>query len=259
MLSLINYYWRILATGLCFSSFGLGGLLLSLTVFPFIYLLPVSMQWKRNRAQAVIHYSFQLFVWMMRVIGILSLTLEGKERLQKGGNYLVVANHPTLIDVVLLISLLPRVDCIVKRALWRNPFLRGAVGAAGYISNSDPQGLIDECAHSLQAGRALLVFPEGTRTTPGKPIKFHRGAANIALRSKVNILPVKIRCHPVTLTKTQKWYQIPRYSRINMTMSIGDEVDVKEFDRKNTNISRASRSLTDYLQHYFEKETLAYE
>lgn len=259
MFSLINYYWRILATGLCFATFGLGGLVLSVTVFPFLYLLPVSLHWKKDKAQAVIHHGFRLFVGMMRAVGVLRVTLEGKERFQKGDKCLITANHPTLIDVVLLISLLPRVDCIVKTALWRNPFMRGAVGAAGYISNSDPQGLIDECVSSLQGGRALLIFPEGTRTTPGKPIKFQRGAANIALRSKVNILPVNISCHPTSLTKNEKWYQVPRCSPVHITITVGDEIDVEPFERQSSNIPRASRCLTDFLQHYFQKETLTYE
>ena len=70
--------------------------------------------------------------------------IEGGERLQRDG-LLVLANHPTLIDVVCLISLLPNADCVVKRAVARNPFMRGPVRAAGYISNDDGAGLVDDC------------------------------------------------------------------------------------------------------------------
>jgi hypothetical protein len=53
--------------------------------------------------------------------------IEGGERLQRDG-LLVLANHPTLIDVVCLISLLPNADCVVKRAVACNPFMRGRCG-----------------------------------------------------------------------------------------------------------------------------------
>lgn len=257
--SLLNYYWRIFATGLCFSTFGVGGLVLSLTVFPLLAIIPVSKERKKDKAQIVIHHSFRLFLWMMTRVGVLAVTMKGQERLQNDECHVIVTNHPTLIDVILLISQLPNVDCIVKNALWHNPFLRGVVNGAGYINNADPQGLIDDCVNSLQAGRTLLVFPEGTRTTPRKPIKFQRGAANIALRSKINIIPVAIRCNPASLTKDQKWYQVPRYSRVNISIVVGEEIDVEEFARENRNLSLAARSLTEILQAYFQKEVIANE
>ena len=89
--------------------------------------------------------------------------IEGGERLQRDG-LLVLANHPTLIDVVCLISLLPNADCVVKRAVARNPFMRGPVRAAGYISNDDGAGLVDDCVAAVHAGGTLVIFPEGTRS-----------------------------------------------------------------------------------------------
>lgn len=255
MSSLLNYYWRIFATGLCFSTFGVGGLILSVTVFPLLHIMPGSKERKKDRGQVVIHYSFRLFLWMMKSVGVLTLTMKGQERLESDECHVIVTNHPTLIDVILVVSQLARVDCIVKNALWYNPFLRGVVRGAGYISNADSQGLIEDCVGSLQSGRSLLVFPEGTRTTPRKPIKFQRGAANVALRSKMNIIPVTIRCIPPSLTKEQKWYQVPRYSRMNISIVVGEEIDVAMFASENKNSSLAARRLTEVLQTYFQKES----
>ena len=50
----------------------------------------------------------------------------------------------------------------------------------------------------LRSGRPLLIFPEGTRTVPGLPLDFQRGAAYIALRSYLPVLPVLIDCNPTT-------------------------------------------------------------
>ena len=60
----------------------------------------------------------------------------------------------------------------------------------------------------MSRGETLIVFPEGTRTYSREPLKFMRGAANIAMQAKVPFLPVDIRCEPATLKK-EKWYQVP--------------------------------------------------
>lgn len=257
MLKRINYAWRVVATGFCFTLFGIGGLLLTLTVFPFLTILPVNTQWKKEKAQWIIHISFRLFVWLMQIVGVMHLTIKGAEKLRQGGNHLIIANHPTLIDVVILISLLPKVDCIVKQGLWRNPFLRGVVISAGYISNSNssPQSLMDDCIATLQQGHSLIIFPEGTRTTPNKPMKFQRGAAQIALRSKHNIIPVAITCVPSTLTKDKKWYDVPPDGRGHITLKVGDIIQTSPFIEQNLNVSRASRKLTDFMCQYLQKET----
>ncbi len=243
----LNYAWRVVATGFCFTVFGIGGLFLALTVFQFIYILPVNTQWKREKAQWIIHSSFRMFIWLMQFVGLIRLTINGAERLRQGGNHLIIANHPTLIDAVILISLLPKVDCIVKQALWSNPFLRGVVSSAGYISNSNPQSLMKECIATLQKGRSLIIFPEGTRTTPNKPMKFKRGAANIALRSKHDMIPVTIACVPPTLTKGKKWHDIPVDGRSHITMEVGDIIRISQFIEQSLNVSRASRKLTDFM------------
>ena len=153
----------------------------------------------------------------MRVLGILTYRVDGAERLREPGR-LIVANHPTLLDVVLLVSQMPEVDCIVKRGLWRNPFLRWPVSWAGYLPNIEGEALIEECSATLRRGHSLLVFPEGSRTVPGKPMRMQRGAAHIALAADSEILPVTIACDPPTLFKGNPWYRVPA-RRFHMQVS----------------------------------------
>ena len=81
------------------------------------------------------------------------------ERLDRNG-LLVLANHPTLVDVVLLVSRLPNADCVVKSRLANNPFTRGPVRATVYICNDNGAGLVDDCIASVRSGHNLLIFPE---------------------------------------------------------------------------------------------------
>lgn len=200
--------WRTAATGFSFAVFGLSALGLSMTVFPLIALVTPDPARRSARVQYVLHLGCRGFVRLMRVLGLLSVEAHGIDRLRQRGR-MIVANHPSLIDVVFFLSWMPQADCIMKQALQHNPFLHWTVGWAGYIGNASPEGLIEDCVATLRAGRSLIVFPEGTRSVPGHAPVFKRGAARIALASGAEMLPVQIRCEPITLTKHSAWWRVP--------------------------------------------------
>jgi 1-acyl-sn-glycerol-3-phosphate acyltransferase len=251
MIARLNYYWRLVATGGCFAAFGFGGLALSTFVFPVLLLTP--RETRTVRARWLIHKSFGLFMGMMEFVGIMRLEVNGAEKLRNCRNMLVLASHPTLIDVVALISLMPGANCVVKRALWNNPFLAGVVRAANYVSNSDPEHMIDDCAAVLDDGSPLIIFPEGTRTAPGKPLHFLRGAAYIALKSGAPVLPVVIHCTPSTLTKRERWYQIPS-RRYQLRVDVLDPLPCSRWISADEPQTVAARKLTRMLESHFTQE-----
>jgi len=248
----INYYWRLLATGYNFAFFGLGGFFLALTVLPLVRLWPGSLQKKNQRARRVIHYTFRYFVWQMRVTGVIEVKLHDIERLRNSDGKLIVANHPTLIDVVLLISLLPKTCCVVKEALWKNPLLQGVVRATGYISNSvEPDVFLQRCRETFAGGESIVVFPEGTRTKPGQPLQFQRGASHIAVRCGVDVVPVVISCVPPMLRKGERWFQIPP-RRAQLNVSAGNTVSVPQVVGECPTPALATRRLNRHLETYYQ-------
>jgi 1-acyl-sn-glycerol-3-phosphate acyltransferase len=247
----LNYYWRLFATGACFAVFGLGGFALSTLVFPVLRILPGSS--RSTRIRRLIHRSFGAFLWLMETLGIMRLEIVGADRLRNCRNSLVLANHPTLIDVVALVSLMPTASCVVKEALWNNPLLGGVVRAAGYISNSNSDALMDDCARDLVDGNPLLLFPEGTRSRPGKALHFQRGAAYITLRGGMPILPVLIDCNPSTLTKRERWYHIPR-RRFHLRIEVLPPIDAGRWLVPGEAQTIAARKLTRALEAYFTEE-----
>lgn len=252
----LNYYWRLAATGGCFAMFGIGGLFLSTLVFPVLLVFPA-----KNRllsARWLIHKSFGLFMGLMEKVGVMRFDVVGADRLRDCRNALVLANHPTLIDVVALVSLMPTASCVVKQALWQNPLLGGVVRAADYISNSEPENLLSDCAADLAAGNPLIIFPEGTRSQPGKPLSFLRGAAYIALKSGMPILPVLIHCSPSTLTKREKWYQIPR-RRFHLRVEVLEPVLANRWVGADEPPALAARKLTHALETHFNQELIRHE
>ncbi|WP_163834976.1 lysophospholipid acyltransferase family protein [Spartinivicinus ruber] len=242
--------WRVLATGFSFLLFGIGGFLLALLVFPLINLIWRDQWLRRYRAQQLISWSFRFYLKLLDYLGVMSYEIKGLETLRADKGRIIIANHPSLLDVVLLIAALPQADCVVKQALWRNPFLRGVVKAAGYISNQDTEALILQCRDSLKKGGCLILFPEGTRTTPGKAVRFQRGAANIALRAQADIRLVEISCQPTTLTKQEKWYQVAD-RKVKFLVEVKRLVEVQPFLAEADELPLATRQLTRYLESQY--------
>lgn len=251
----LNLAWRTLATGFCFFIFGLGELIQAFFIFPLILVLLRNTTRRKALGKWVMHLSFKGFVEFMRLTGVLRYDVKNLERLNRPG-LLVLANHPTLIDVVFLISFLKQADCIVKDSLIRNPFTRYAILAAGLIPNSagsDPQDLIDACARSMDEGNALVIFPEGSRSKKDSMLPLQRGAANIAIRARRNITPVLIRVNEHNLSRDSKWWRAPR-SQVAFSFEVMEDIVLQPFLEANAEAPAAARALTEHLRLYFQKE-----
>jgi 1-acyl-sn-glycerol-3-phosphate acyltransferase len=244
----LSYLWRLAATGLSFLLFGLFGLLLGLIVLPLLRLVPLAPDLRRRRSAQLVGFAFRCFVGFMRAAGCLTYEFQGRERLGRPGQ-LIIANHPSLIDVVFLIGFTPCAGCVVKTAMWRNPFTRGVASAAGYVRNQPTDAMIEGAAAALREGQSLIMFPEGTRTTPGRPLEFHRGAASVAVRAARILTPVYISVEPLTLTKGQPWYRIPP-RRPHFSLTVGDDMDISAFLAKNS-LPKAGRALNEFLIRRF--------
>jgi 1-acyl-sn-glycerol-3-phosphate acyltransferase len=243
----LAYCWRALRTGLAFVVFGAGALVVAFVVIPVVRRAPGGRSDPTIRVQAVIHRGFRWFEWFMSVLGLIRVSRVGFERLQCDGPRLVVANHPTLIDVILMGASLPQADCIVKKAAWRNPYLRGVVAAAGYVPNDEGEKLVESCVSRLRRDRTLLIFPEGTRSPRRRLGRIQRGAAHVALRSGVPLLPVVIRCDPPTLMKGQHWYDVPSRTA-HLELVALDPIDPARYPPDHLGLPVAARRLSREIE-----------
>lgn len=242
-----NTFLRLLISGFCFSTFGIGGLSLIIGIIPLINLFSFSEATRKRRIRKMIQVSFFLFVRLMGILGGVSVEAEGIEILRKAKRCILVANHPSLIDIVLLIAYMPKADCIIKGALLKNPFF-GKLVQQAYIPNSeDPETLLNACRKSLDSDNVLVIFPEGTRTTLGQPVKLSRGAAHIALRTRHDILPVQITCTPPGLTKDQTWYLLPP-DTMHFTLRVGQRIAVAPYLKDGVSFNIAARKLTEDIK-----------
>jgi len=253
----INWCWRVFATAIAFAVFGVVGLILTVLVFPLLALIPMTPARRQRIAQLyILHGCFRSFRDFMALLGLLTWEVRGTDWLaaaQRSSDgergRIIIANHPTLIDVVLLFSLIRDVSCVVGDHWMRNIFMRVPTHAAGYINaDSDFETLFARSRETLDSGRSIIVFPEGTRTHPGSALNFRRGAARMALHCEAELLPVSISCEPHTLSKTEPWYRsAPR--RVHLMLRFDEPIPVDNLGKENTAI--ATRKLNKQLLiHY---------
>jgi len=249
----LDLAWRFVGTSLLWFFFGLIGLIVSVFVFPLLYLLVRDADARQITARNLIAAAFGAFMWGGCRMGVFSFRVTGMEHRDPDGGQLILANHPTLIDVVLLLSVLPQVDCVIKEAVIRNPFMRASVTTANYISNFEPADLLASCVERLESGASLLLFPEGTRTSSGRPLEFKLGAAEVAIRAQAQILPVVVDCRPQFLAKHEPWYSIPR-SRPHFAVTILPAISVSKLVPGGLDERHARYELNEALVSLFEAE-----
>lgn len=252
-MAIINYCFRWLGTATSFAWFGIGSLVLGTLVLPLISVFVRNPERRRLWARSVVGAAMKGFVGYMRCVGVLRYEVRGLENVKPDQGYLIIANHPSLIDVAFLLAKFPMADCVIKDRLLHNPFTRHLLHAADYISNTDPGALIDQSIARLNEGRSLILFPEGSRTVPGESLAFKAGAAAIAVRSNCLCLPVLIKCDPKTLTKSDPWYRVPA-RKVHFIVAIQPEILPRDILGGGTDERHNIRFFNRFLESYFKSQ-----
>lgn len=253
--SLLRRAWRLFLNSIAFVTYALAATTLGVLVIPIVRLvgrwrgrsedeLDVSAQWVIHRTT---YWQTRLTEWtrVARIVGV------GTERL-RARPLLIVANHPSLYDTPVLTRFLPQADFIVSSDWMGNPFLRGAIRGGGYIPAENGALAVRSAVKRLRAGRTVVVYPEGSRTSPEGLLPFQRGAALMALRAGIDVVPVVIRVTPWTLRKGQSAADMPDETT-EWRVEVGDPIRPRDYVLPGETNSAGARRLTTVLQDYFEK------
>ncbi len=137
-------------------------------------------------------------VWarsLLRIVGV-KVTVEGLDRIQPGGNYVFVSNHVSYMDIPVVLGNIPEEFLfLAKEELFNIPMLGTHLKTAGHVQvpREDPRSAIRTLKHTaalLHDGRSTLVFPEGGRSETGELQEFKDGAAFLAIRAQIPVVPV---------------------------------------------------------------------
>ena len=161
-------------------------------------------------------------------LGLMRIDYTALDALSRDAGLIIAANHPTMLDALLVIARVPRGICIMRSSLMRNPFLGAGARLARYIRNEPPRGMIRSAVANLKAGGQLVLFPEGTRTIRAPVNPFRPGITLIAQMAQVPIQTVIIESESPYLGKGWPIWRTPEFPvvvRVRLGQRFAPEAD----------------------------------
>ena len=174
--------------------FGLGAIFLAIFVFPFIRLFTLHKKDFGIIARAYVSHTFRVFLRNLHLCRTSMLQVEDKQAFRDIHSKIIIANHPSLLDFVYIMSLVPNSTCIVRGGLTHTP-LRGVIKQAYITNTTDFDDVLVECKKLTDKGCNVIVFPEGTRSPRIGRNNYKKGAARIALYCGCDVQPMFIGKH----------------------------------------------------------------
>lgn len=214
---------------------GLGFLaLLCLLWLPFAMVLHALLPRRSGQpvGRLLIMAGFRVYLRFLTLFCACRFDLSELDALRADKPLVLVANHPSLLDAVMIISRFPDMVCVMKAALMNNILLGAAARLARYIPNHAPLDVVLRAREALREGAHLLIFPEGTRTCRFPVDACTASAGLIAQRAKVPLQTLLIEFNSPYLGKVWPLWrrpELPLHFRIRVGRRFAPPADVAAF------------------------------
>ncbi|MBP3773629.1 MAG: 1-acyl-sn-glycerol-3-phosphate acyltransferase [Treponema sp.] len=244
------YLYRIFGKLLSLAVFGVGTILLSIICFPIGKLLFHPKKNFRYKMRHLVYMLFNVFICFMRCIGVVTIKVNKKNYLNKLRSVIVVANHPAYLDSPVMISQLSHTSLIAKASLSKKNIMHAVINEL-YMPNSLPfDEMLARAREDLERGNTVMLFPEGTRSTPYGQNLYKKGAARISLATGCPIIPVYIGgTSKKGLGKGDKVFEFNPTKRYIFDLQVKEPVCPSEFEGLPEAIAakRMTRKIRDVL------------
>lgn len=189
--NVFSYNFRCFVKVFAIVFFGVGAVFLAIFVFPFIRLFSLGKKDFGVTARAYVSHTFRWFLGGLQLANTSIKKVENKEDFRNIHSKVIIANHPSLLDFVYIMSLVPNATCIVRGGLTKTP-LAGVIKQAYITNTTNFDDVCVECKKLIDKGCNVIIFPEGTRTPRHGRNNYKKGAARIALYCNCDVQPLFI-------------------------------------------------------------------
>ncbi len=206
-----------------FGIFGIGALYIRYFIFPF--------QKTRLENYHTLQKSWQFFIWLIEKTGVINLTVKDIEKIRSIKNSIIVSNHPSFIDIVILMSIIPNSTCFVAQKLAKNPFFKGMVKLLFILDTEFIDEWLNDSIQKLNDGLNIIIFPMGSRHKLTEQPKIRKGAALIAQKSGKDIVVLDIQNDTEFLPSHQPIYEAG-IKPVEYVISYKETINTKEILEK---------------------------
>lgn len=234
----LRFYASLAVTGVIF-------LCLDIGAFVLRRLMPDGPR-RRQAGRRWLHGMSRLAVRYLHAAGILDCDLHALDSLRGEGPIILVANHPSRLDSLILAATLPHLSCVTKASIWDRAILGSTLRTAGYVRHDTLLRVLGPATTQLHEGCQLLLFPEGTRSRAGTaPSPLQPGFAALAQRTRLPVQVVLIETTNPYLSQGWRFYRLPplpmRYS-----LRLGPRFDAPRRDEA------SGRALVDTVEEWLK-------
>jgi len=244
------YVYRIVFKVISFIIFGLASLLLVFPIMPVFLLIFRPVENFRKTTRRFVSFFFRFFISFMTFTGVVELKTADRDFFKNLKSKIVVANHPSLLDVVMIISLIPNADVIVQGD-YRNTVIGGVIRLLYILNTLNFEEMAAACKESLAKGNCLVIFPEGTRTRRDGEMRLKKGAARISLLTGTEIVAAHIGgTDKYGLGKKEPFLSFNHTDKYIYIITLQKIINPKEFE--GLEMHRAVRRLNERLLDIFK-------
>ena len=193
--------------------------------------------------------------WSLAANPFWKIQFIGREKIRRDQTYVLVSNHQSLFDIMILYGLFCHFKWLAKKSLTRVPIIGWGLHLNHYVlvKRGDQESrhqALDQCRKWLRNGVSILIFPEGTRSKTGELQEFHAGAFRLAIEEKVDIIPIVIQGSRDILPKTG--FKIGGKSHV--TIHILDPISAFSFPNDVEELKNKTHQIMSHFLNHGQKE-----
>lgn len=211
-----------------FFIFGIGSLFLNLILFPIEKKVLNNEIKYKEFASNIIQRLWLFFLKFIIFIRLIDIKTDDIEKLKSIKNKIIVSTHPSFIDIVILIALIPKSTCYVKSSLAKNKIINRLVNSIFVSNDLSLDEMQVETQKMIELGFNVIIFPMGIRHRKNEFPKIKKGASLIATKTNKNIIPIQLFANGDFLFINQPFYECGSKT-VTFSLKVCKEIKINEF------------------------------
>lgn len=238
-------YIRSLKVIICMTLFAIGGMIIGMVIIPVSGIFFKGSE-KRNFCIKTVKVTW---IWLIKLISFFKIAkFNYKGNFNEIEGKVVVSSHHSLLDIVILLTALPKSVGFAKKDILKNPCMHHIVKNLFIINDIDNRSMKEETQRAINEGFNIIIFPTGTRTLPNEEIKVRKGSAQIAINTNVDIVPITIDCDYPFLIKNHSPLDVGNKT-INCEIEVCKTINVSEFKKEFSDEIKLRKHLSEEIKN----------